>query len=441
MIGAAADSLSKEDLGGMCSLPRRKLTNFTKASTFKQESVKTESSSYCGNAQPTSHCNPFGRGHRSPKSPENPQVTSGTSGSKLWSPRVGVEECIWGEDVARGANLSISHIAKVDERTLLQAIGSELASEMETMTVLLSNRRSPIGLLMNTDWLLEWFGQCRYGSLVPQAGVKVKDFPNPSFTHPPKKRSLAGDSENGVMGIVNAQRALAYYLSLTIRSGIGSGAGPHKLFMNDLKTWRLQQSPVRGWILFEVLTDLIIPSTRVDVIIHGCKTLDQLQVRIALHETTGSLKEVRLATIDALQKNSGLDPSSTNLRETVGAHQPRVTYIRRRLPAAAGKVHTPLSPLSHQRLSEIGQFCGYYSRLRLSSQKGGHASLLTVTRCKGGVTRKKIPCLDRRRLNFKFRRVVPTRSSAYQKSHGELLITRCKDIPNLPLKAQTIRDR
>ncbi|KAG7445616.1 glycoside hydrolase [Guyanagaster necrorhizus] len=168
-----------------------------------------------------------------------------TSGGKAqnWSKRIGSEDWVWGEDVARGVNLGLyekyvnkTDIFVVDEWTLALAMDKNLASEMEDhyKTFIteqdfadiagagLNWVRIPIGFwaietigdepfLVGTSWsyflkAIEW-GR-KYGIRIFLDLHALPGSQN-GWNHSGKSGS------NGVMGIANAERTLTYLRILT----------------------------------------------------------------------------------------------------------------------------------------------------------------------------------------------------------------------------------
>jgi len=174
--------------------------------------------------------------------------------AQSWSPRIGGEEWVWGTDIARGVNLggwlvtepfispslyekyiNSSSIPIVDEWTLSQAMGSNLATEMEDhyATFITENDfadiaaaglnwvRIPLGFwaieaigdepfLVGTSWkyflkAIEW-GR-KYGIRIMLDLHALPGSQN-GWNHSGKAGTV--NFMNGVMGIANAQRTLTY---------------------------------------------------------------------------------------------------------------------------------------------------------------------------------------------------------------------------------------
>ncbi|KAJ3900736.1 glycoside hydrolase family 5 protein [Lentinula edodes] len=184
--------------------------------------------------------------------PTQPFLPGGKAQS--WSPRVGADEWIWGENVARGVNLggwlvtepfivpslyekyvnNSQNITVLDEWTLSLAMGLDLASEMghhyetfiteqdfaEIAAAGLNWVRIPIGFwaieaindepfLVGTSWTyflkaIQWAR--KYGIRIYLDLHALPGSQN-GWNHSGKSGDLFG---NGVMGIANAQRTLTY---------------------------------------------------------------------------------------------------------------------------------------------------------------------------------------------------------------------------------------
>lgn len=186
--------------------------------------------------------------------PKNPFAAGGKSQS--WSKRVGSEDWVWGSDYVRGVNLggwlvtepfivpalyekyinNSAGITVVDEWTLSQAMGSNLATEMENhyktfiteqdfaniAAAGLNWVRIPIGFwaieaingepfLVGTSWTyflkaIQWAR--KYGIRI---NLDLHALPGSQngWNHSGKSGSV--NFMNGVMGIANAERALTYY--------------------------------------------------------------------------------------------------------------------------------------------------------------------------------------------------------------------------------------